>query len=93
MNSEELGEKLLKEAEMTPTPRVLNAAKDFWQHRSRRMVCATCMWYVPKAKSSGSKNTVQIGRCKRHAPTMNGFPVVLETDWCGDHKLDENAEF
>jgi hypothetical protein len=21
---------------------------------------------------------------------MNGFPVVYETDWCGDHKLDES---
>lgn len=30
-----------------------------------------------------------IGRCRRHAPTMAGFPVVFVTDWCGDHKLDE----
>lgn len=20
---------------------------------------------------------------------MNGYPVVFENDWCGDHKLDE----
>lgn len=32
-----------------------------------------------------------IGRCRRHAPTMNGYPVVFASDWCGDHKLDENA--
>ena len=32
----------------------------------------------------------QLGRCRRHAPTMSGFPAVFETDWCGDHKLDEN---
>lgn len=31
-----------------------------------------------------------IGRCRRHAPTMNGFPVVFASDFCGDHKLDEN---
>lgn len=31
----------------------------------------------------------EIGRCRRHAPTMNGFPVVFVNDWCGDHKLDE----
>jgi hypothetical protein len=31
-----------------------------------------------------------LGRCRRHAPTMSGFPAVFETDWCGDHKLDEN---
>lgn len=31
-----------------------------------------------------------VGRCRRHAPTMNGYPVVFEDDWCGDHRLDEN---
>jgi hypothetical protein len=31
-----------------------------------------------------------LGRCRRHAPTMNGFPVVFAADWCGDHRLDEN---
>lgn len=30
-----------------------------------------------------------MGRCRKHAPTMGGYPVVFETDWCGDHKLDE----
>jgi len=46
------------------------------------------MWYVPKVDEGYS--TV-IGRCRRHAPTMNGFPVVYESDWCGDHRLDEKA--
>jgi hypothetical protein len=32
----------------------------------------------------------ELGRCRRHAPTMNGFPAVFCKDWCGDHKLDEN---
>jgi hypothetical protein len=31
-----------------------------------------------------------VGRCRRHAPTMTGYPVVYTSDWCGDHKLDEN---
>lgn len=57
--------------------------KDPWIHRSSSMSCATCMWYVQKAKV--------VGRCRRHAPTTNGYPVVFETDWCGDHKLDENC--
>lgn len=30
-----------------------------------------------------------LGRCRRHAPVMSGFPAVFPTDWCGDHKLDE----
>jgi hypothetical protein len=55
---------------------------DPWVHRSARMKCETCMWYAPK------KN--DIGRCRRHAPTLNGYPVVIgSADWCGDHKLDE----
>lgn len=32
---------------------------------------------------------VIFGRCRRHSPTMNGFPAVFGSDWCGDHKLDE----
>lgn len=31
-----------------------------------------------------------LGRCRRRAPTMNGYPAIFQTDWCGDHKLDEN---
>ena len=64
---------------------------DPWKHRSISMACATCMWYIVKAKTADSENTAPIGRCRKHAPTMNGYPVVFETDWCGDHKLDENT--
>lgn len=31
----------------------------------------------------------KLGRCRRHAPTMSGYPVVFPSDWCGEHKLDE----
>lgn len=31
-----------------------------------------------------------LGRCRRHAPTMNGYPAVFANDWCGDHKMDES---
>jgi hypothetical protein len=41
------------------------------------------MWFLLKAPSQ------EIGRCRRHAPTMNGYPVVTAGDWCGDHKLNE----
>lgn len=61
----------------TDTPR------DPWAHRSQGMRCQTCMWFVRKLPN------VAIGRCRRHAPTMNGYPVVFNTDWCGDHKLSE----
>lgn len=62
---------------------------DTWQHRSRDMRCATCMWFVAKHSVVGRLGDV-VGRCRRHAPTMSGYPVVYDTDWCGDHKLDEN---
>ena len=65
----------------------VQVSQDPWKHRSNDMKCLTCMWYV---KKEGALNTLpRIGRCRRHAPTMSGYPVVFPTDWCGDHKLDE----
>lgn len=74
--------------------------KDPWKHRSNRMLCNTCIFYVEKVKVDEFKDIKEIktlneiptpiGRCRRHAPTMNGYPTVFETDWCGEHKLDEN---
>ena len=63
---------------------------DPWIHRSSRMSCVTCMWYCPKAPSAGATSS-SLGRCRKHAPSMSGYPVVFPIDWCGDHKLDENA--
>ena len=67
---------------------------DPWVHRSRGMRCETCMWYVEKKKSKASTEDPatlrDLGRCRKRAPVMNGYPVVFLTDWCGDHKLDEN---
>lgn len=116
--------------------------KNPWEHRSEKMKCKTCMWFVPKSPKVeeptpqdpidwGVRSTVvkfpdghrafrrhvtatgaevfktvktltferieschrdddqRIGRCRRYAPTMNGYPVVFTHDWCGDHKLDE----
>jgi len=59
--------------------------KDPWKHRSTNMLCSSCMFYVPKE----SHSNIEIGRCRRHAPTLGGFPAVFPYDWCGDHKLDE----
>ena len=64
---------------------------DPWIHRSEHMACSTCMWFVVKTKTKESNDTALVGRCRRHAPCMSGYPVVFVTDWCGDHKLDENA--
>lgn len=70
---------------------------DLWKHRSENMRCKTCMWFVEKTTLLSNKPQVDtdiaminnIGRCRRHAPTMSGYPVVFTLDWCGDHKLSE----
>jgi hypothetical protein len=61
---------------------------DPWKHRSSGMRCKTCMFFVDKVRGEGSNSP--IGRCRRHSPAMNGYPVVYLDDWCGDHKVDEN---
>lgn len=63
--------------------------RDPWKHRSKGMLCSTCMFYVPKAADPESGHAV-LGRCRRHSPTMGGYPAVFPADWCGDHKIDEN---
>jgi hypothetical protein len=55
--------------------------KDNWRGRSKGMKCSSCIYFVSK--------TVNIGRCRRNAPTMSGWPVLFPGDWCGNHKLDE----
>ena len=62
---------------------------DPWEHRSIGMRCKTCMWFAPK--KAGENAVINLGRCRRHAPTMNGYPAVYVNDWCGDHKLNENS--
>jgi hypothetical protein len=72
---------------------------DPWIHRSDNMRCKTCIWFVPKTPSaerlseqgySSEAKVYDLGRCRRHAPSMGGYPIVMVNDWCGDHRLDEN---
>lgn len=66
---------------------------DPWKHRSCGMRCASCMWFVIKEATRAQYGPARtIGRCRRHSPTMNGYPVVFTDDWCGDHKLDEQKQ-
>lgn len=62
---------------------------DPWKHRSQGMRCRTCMWFAEKAGYEPVDYRGSFGRCRRHAPTMSGYPAVFGLDWCGDHKLDE----
>jgi hypothetical protein len=64
---------------------------DNWESRSKNMSCATCMAYVPKNDTKGKPT--EVGRCRNHSPSpgpTRGWPVVFNSDWCLDHKLDEN---
>jgi hypothetical protein len=71
---------------------VAKQSADPWVHRSSGMRCKTCIWFVRKEPTGPLSHPGQqeLGRCRRHAPTMGGYPVVYMTDWCGDHRLDEN---
>ena len=57
---------------------------DNWKHKSSGMLCNTCMYFVAKGLMGG--------RCRRHAPTLEGWPVMFKTDWCGDHKLQPDIK-
>lgn len=64
---------------------------DNWKHRSVGMRCTTCMFFVKKESDRAADNERGvIGRCRRHAPELGGWPAVYAMDWCGDHKIDEN---
>ncbi len=62
--------------------------EDNWQNRNGRMKCTSCVFFVEKG-NNGVAIAAMIGRCRKRAPTLNGWPVMFSTDWCGDHKLDE----
>jgi len=76
-------------AEGVGQQRVTESIQDPWKHRSKGMHCDTCIWFVPKERIVSLGNS-HVGRCRRHAPSMGGYPVVYMTDWCGDHRIDEN---
>ena len=71
------------------TASAVPATEDPWKHRSKGMKCKTCMWFAMKQTTAHTDTRGALGRCRKHAPTMNGFPAVFTEDWCGDHKLDE----
>ena len=61
---------------------------DPWKHRSKFMRCSSCMWFVEKVATTPTN----VGRCRKHAPSMGGYPVVYQNDWCGDHRVDETKQ-
>jgi hypothetical protein len=78
--------KPIKSAKEQPSATVDVVHADLWKNRSTKMRCSSCMWYC--AKTIYDKEA-KLGRCRRRAPTISGYPAVFGDDWCGDHKLDE----
>ena len=72
------------------------AHQDPWVHRSEGVTCSTCMWFVVKEVNQSPVDAQfplpekRLGRCRKYAPSAKGFVPVFTTDWCGDHRLDEN---
>lgn len=65
--------------------------KDNWKHRAKNMTCWSCMWWLEKKIDRPvQEGFVSLGRCRKHSPTISGFPAVFQNDWCGDHKLSED---
>ena len=65
-------------AEDDPGDNVPGTVDDLWAHRSTAMKCASCMFYTNF-------------RCRRHAPTLQGYPAVYPADWCGDYKKSKDS--
>jgi hypothetical protein len=73
-----------------PCPQeVIAPPNDPWHNRGDGLRCKSCIWFVPKPPHALGRGC-DVGRCRRHAPTMGGYPAVFVNDWCGDHKIDEN---
>ena len=84
-----MDEKCIAGAQGAMLPRY-EPSPDRWGHRSALMQCETCMWFVCKPGGPPVDRGNELGRCRRRAPTLGGYPAVFSGDWCGDHKLDEN---
>jgi hypothetical protein len=54
------------------------------------MSCKHCIYFVLSEIEKTDRDAGRAGRCRRHSPNINGFPVVFENEWCGDNKFDEN---
>lgn len=51
--------------------------------------CRSCAFFAERSRSISNNATGSPGRCRRHSPTLRGWPIVYSLDWCGDHKHDE----
>lgn len=48
-------------------------------------LCATCAHYVDDGRVAATG--MEIGNCRRNAPTGTGWPQVYALDFCGQHRL------
>lgn len=56
---------------------------DNWNNRAVQFTCKNCLFFVDRGQG--------LGRCRKHAPTHDGWPTMYESDWCGDHRITKKG--
>jgi hypothetical protein len=51
-------------------------------HRPPRPTCQTCDHFGPRLDALEGH-----GECRKSAPSLDGFPPMPATGWCGDHEI------
>jgi hypothetical protein len=51
--------------------------------------CVSCVFFQPLLHSDVKEgDQIRLGKCRKNAPTVAGFPQVLPYEFCGEHRLD-----
>lgn len=50
--------------------------------------CLTCLFFFPDPDFDAT----DLGKCKRYPPYINGFPPILATETCGEHRVDRESK-
>jgi len=53
------------------------------------MLCGSCVYYESNQDHFSEDYRQDMGACRRHAPTQEGWPKVIETMSCGDYVFNE----
>ena len=72
-----------------------------WLFTSVNTACSNCKYWnlntavmmepmrIPKTMKDDETDTIEVGRCQRHAPSDKGWPLTRKDDWCGDFYFNE----
>ena len=64
----------------------------YFDQEGEQMRCGNCVWWAAEqVRTNAGAQNGPAGRCRRHAPTANGWPGVRVDECCGEHKRNEHA--